>query len=110
MNIRKTWARALASAVLIASATVGLGSTASVPAAHADPGFCGIRSAGPTYVGPPTTLVWAYTVRNKCGTTHRFRVYLPQPRRYSLCSSVDPGGYHTYTIGSADPNWEVRTC
>jgi hypothetical protein len=110
MNIRKTSSLALAGTIIVASASLGLGGSGSAPAAQADPGFCGVRVAGPTYVGPPTKLVWAYTVRNTCERTIQFRVYLRTPGRYTLCSAIDPHGYHTYTIGSADTNWEVRVC
>lgn len=109
MNIRKIWSAVLASAILVASAMVGLGSS-SVATAQAASASCGVKVFGPTFVGPPTELLWAYTVRNTCQSTQRLRVYLPTTRRHTLCSAVDPGGYHTYTIGSDDARWEVRGC
>lgn len=109
MNIRKTRALALASVILVAGTTVGLGRN-DIPAAQADPSFCGVTVAGPTYVGPPTAALWAYTIRNKCRTTYEFRLYLRSVGRYTECKTVEPHAYRTYTIGAHAPNWEARVC
>jgi hypothetical protein len=80
--------------------------------ASADNGFCGVRSsegsAGMSYV---------YTVRNKCLTTWRFKVWLPAYGHYAIgsnsgtaCQTVYAGGYGTYWWPNPDRNWTVRVC
>lgn len=87
-----------------------LGGTAS-----ADPGFCGVRSSGPTAI-PNMTI---YTVRNRCGSNQNFKVYLPLFGRYANsaitqkpCGPVGPYGTAQYvaSVGVADGNWVVQAC
>lgn len=93
-------------ATIAAFGAVGAGFSAT-GTANADPGFCGVRSdyyyeAGKVH----------YVVRNKCGTAHRFAVYLPGLRRGTQtgCRTVGAGARQGYVDDWADANWYIRNC
>jgi hypothetical protein len=81
--------------------------------ASADPGFCGVRSSGPTMSGIDDT----YGVRNKCGTAYNWKVYLPSVGRYATgsnslatCQVVPAYSTSFWYAPTADPNWYVQNC
>jgi hypothetical protein len=80
--------------------------------AAADNGFCGVRSSQGS-----AGLNYVYTVRNKCATTYRFKVWLPTFGRYAIgsssgttCQTVYAGGYGTYWYTVPDQYWTVQVC
>lgn len=98
--------------MLALAMTVGCVAAAMVAlpgASSADSGFCGVRVQGPTYV-PGTFSIYAYTIRNKCGSGHHFRVHLVTAGRYTVCQYVGPYAYQTYNVGYESPTWTVVTC
>jgi len=92
-----------------------VGPMPSAVAAPNDPGFCGVRDAGPIYSGAGE---FTYLVDNKCSGTFNWAVYLPSYGRYAVGSvsgsrcQRDPG-YNTissYWAPAADPNWYIVNC
>jgi hypothetical protein len=76
--------------------------------AKADSGFCGVRVQGPTLVHEGADD--AYTIRNKCESSHTFRLYFYSNGRYSSCANVGAYEEHTYIESTASPNWNVENC
>ena len=88
--------------------------TLSASAVPNDPGFCGVRSSGPTYAGG---TVYTYGVRNKCGVAYTWKVYLPYPQRYAqgsvsytTCQTVPAYSTSFWWAPVPDPNWSVQNC
>jgi hypothetical protein len=93
----------------------GLTPVATASVIPNDPGFCGVRVAGPTLAGVDFT----YTMENKCATGYYFKVLLPISGRYATASDGTGGqcefnpGYGTltsYYAATADPSWEIQLC
>jgi hypothetical protein len=80
-----------------------------------DPGFCGVRHAGPVYAGGGEFL---YEVRNKCSGTYNWKVFLPSVGHYAVGSvsgtacQADPGNntISNYWAPAADPDWYIVNC
>jgi hypothetical protein len=116
----------LSSVAVVPSTTASAATSTVVPAAHPgtstgrpappvpdDPGFCGVRHDGPTFVGGGR---YQYTVYNKCGSSHTFAVYLPRAGRYAVdihfnwCVSVSAYWYGYYYDTAADTSWYIVNC
>lgn len=87
---------------------------ASVPVtsatAHADSGFCGVRVQGPTLIYTSVPPQWAYTIRNKCGSGHSFKLHFYGNGRYSSCRWVAAHAYETWSMAFDDGNWAILNC
>ncbi|MER5635703.1 hypothetical protein ABT095_01960 [Kitasatospora sp. NPDC002227] len=102
--------RRLAQGLLAAALASPLLVLAPATTASADPGFCGVRVDGPEPVSHGDAPYFAYLVRNKCSSAHRFQVYFPQLGRSTFCESVDPYGTYTYIYAYDTNSWEIRSC
>ncbi|MER5635702.1 hypothetical protein ABT095_01955 [Kitasatospora sp. NPDC002227] len=93
----------------LTTAAVGLALAVAGPAdlASADPGFCGARAGVNAGAGAGDMI---YTVRNRCGSGHNFKVFLPQSGRTSSCMGAPPYGYAYILMQWADENWQVQAC
>src|ERR1035437_4901575 len=106
---------AILSSVAVVPSTTASAATSTVgPAAHPgtstgrpappvpdDPGFCGVRHDGPTFVG---------------GGRYQYTVYLPRAWRYAVdihfnwCVSVSAYWYGYYYDTAADTSWYIVNC
>ncbi|MGW2394919.1 hypothetical protein ACWCYY_00010 [Kitasatospora sp. NPDC001664] len=100
----------LGKALLAAALASPLLVLAPATTASADPGFCGVRVAGPTPINGGDVPYFAYRVHNKCGSAHNFKVYIPESGRSTFCESIDPYGDRTYVYAGSSTSWEVRSC
>jgi hypothetical protein len=70
----------------------------------ADPGYCGVRSAGPEQAG----AVYMYVAYNKCRRALYARIVVGGWRLY--CQTIPPRGYASWVTVKFDPNWTIQNC
>jgi len=97
----------VALAVSIAALAVPL---ATAEPAHADSGFCGVRVQGPSPIMGSSPPQWAYTIRNKCGAGHNFKLHFYGNGRNTTCKWVGPYAYATWSWPFDDRNWIIWNC
>jgi hypothetical protein len=89
-----------------------LGPIAAAAPAAADPGFCGVRVDGPSFV--PSTLpaglngYYVYTAKNQCRRSVAMTaVILTRP---NFCETFAPGEVRSFNSVGNDRNWTMTTC
>lgn len=90
----------------------GAGLTVLPAAAHADPGFCGVKGDVQAVPGGPAQVTYFYAVRNRCSSTLNFQAYdVAAPRTATYCLPISGGATRALPMGAHyAKNWAVRIC